>query len=554
VAFYTPRERHIADLHEAFRTESIDRRTFFKLAGAAAVASGLSQNAPTPTLAAPRRGLRAQPEANALVYGSPQDISNLDPHTGHDYSIAWGQKAVYDALLRYEGNPGELKPLLATEVVGSPDATTWTIKLADNATFHDGSAVTAEAVQYNFQRMLRKNLGVAFMFATVMNEDSIEVVDPTTLKINLLKPFAPYDAVLPWLFVANPTVVQEHDVNGDEGEAWLKEHEAGGGPYTIARWDLGNSYEFTRYADYWFDPENGIKPIDTFVWRIIHESSTKRIAMETGEVQYGDWLTPEDLEALEASGQFTANQTPSMTPFAIKLNNQVGPTSDINVRKALSHAYDYDAALEAISGRGTLMEGPLATGLEPWHKKDLPVLRHDMEAAKAALAESAYPDGFEMDYVYVTGDANEELFGLILLEKAGELGITVNMVPMLWPDMVATAAKAETAPASMAVYAGDDYLDPDNYLWQAYHSSQAGFWAAASHYKNPKLDKLLEDARADTNQENRKKLYDEAQLMLVNDAVEIWIYTQIANEAWVPQLTDPYTPIMGGDLRTFGYQ
>src|SRR6188508_3153060 len=103
VAFYTPRQRHIADLHEAFRTESIDRRTFFKVAGAAAVASGLSHNAPTPTLAAPLRVLRAQPDANTLVYGSPQDISNLDPHTGHDYSIAWGQRAVYDSLLRYEG-------------------------------------------------------------------------------------------------------------------------------------------------------------------------------------------------------------------------------------------------------------------------------------------------------------------------------------------------------------------------------------------------------------------------------------------------------------------
>ena len=204
--------------------------------------------------------------------------------------------------------------------------------------------------------------------------------------------------------------MQEHDVDGDEGEAWLKENEAGGGPYTIARWELGNSYEFTRYPDYWFDPENGIKPIDTFVWRIIHESSTKRIAMETGEVQYGDWFTPEDLEALAATGNFVANETPSMTPFAIKLNNQVGPTSDINVRKALSHAYDYEAALEAVSGRGTIMEGPLASALEPWHKKDLPVLRHDMEAAaKAALAASAHPDGFEMDYVFVTGDANEEL-------------------------------------------------------------------------------------------------------------------------------------------------
>lgn len=556
MAFYDRSEQHIANLHEAFRTESIDRRTFLKVAGAAAVASGLSQNAAVPSLAAPRRrsALRAQVDANVMVYGSGQDISNLDPHTGHDYSITWGQRAVYDSLLRYEGNPAVLKPLLATEVIGSPDATTWTIKLADNATFHDGSAVTAEAVQYNFQRMLRKNLGVAWMFATVMNEESIVVADPTTIEINLLKPFAPYDAVLPWLFVANPAIVQEHDVDGDEGEAWLKENEAGGGPFTIQRWEVGTTYEFVRYPDYWFDPENGITPLDGMIWRIIRESSTKRIAMETSELQFGDRFTPEDTAALAADARFVVNNEPSLTPFAIKLNNQAGPTADINVRKALSHAFDYDAAIEAVSGRGVVMEGPLATALKPWHKAGLPVLRHDMEAAKAALAASGFADGFEMEYVYVTGLTEEELFGLILLEKAAELGITVNMLPMVWPDMVARATTAETAPSAMAVYSGTDYLDPDNFLWQAYHSSQAGFWAAASHYTNPAFDTLLEDARADTNQENRKALYDEAQLMLVNDAVEIFVYTEIESEIWVAELGNPYDPIMGGDLRSIGYQ
>lgn len=554
MAFYKPHERHVADLHEAFRTESIDRRTFLKVAGAAAVASGLSHGAAAPSFAAPRSAVRSQASANVLVYGSGQDISNLDPHTGHDYSITWGQRAVYDSLLRYEGNPAEIKPLLATEVIGSPDATTWTIKLVDNATFHDGSAVTAEAVQYNFQRMLRKNLGVAWMFATVMDEESVVVKDPTTIEINLLKPFAPYDAVLPWLFVANPTIVQEHDVDGDEGEAWLKENAAGSGPYTIARWEIGSSYEFVRYPDYWFSPDNGITPLDGMIWRIIRESSTKRIAMESGELQYGDRFTPEDTAALAANPLLVVNNEPSLTPFAIKLNNQVGPTSDINVRKALSHAFDYDAAIEAVSNRGVVMQGPLATALEPWHKSDLPILRHDMEAAKAALAASEYADGFEMEYVYVTGLTEEELFGLILLEKASELGITVNLLPMVWPDMVARAATAENAPNAMAVYSGTDYLDPDNFLWQAYHSSQAGFWAAASHYMNPELDTLLEDARADTNPDNRKALYDEAQLTLVNDAVEIWVYTEIESEIWVAELGNPYDPIMGGDLRSIGYQ
>jgi peptide/nickel transport system substrate-binding protein len=550
-------ERRMADLRRAMTDHALDRRAFLKVAGGAAVATGLASDvgmaAPAPV--APRiRVASRQASANVLIYGANQDISNLDPHTGHDYSITWGQRAVYDSLLRYEGNPAELKPLLATEVTGSDDATEWTITLDDRATFHDGSKVDAEAVKWNFNRLLRKNLGVAWMFATVMDENSVEVVDPRTLKVTLLTPFAPFDAVLPWLFVANPAVVEANAVDGDEGETWLREHEAGGGPMTIETWEIGSVYEFKRYPDYWWTPEDGHTPLEGLVWRIMRESATKRIALETGELQYADRITPEDTEALRALPNLVVNDAPSLTPFAIKLNNQVGPTSDINVRRALAHAFDYEAAIESVSGRGTIMEGPLATALTPWHRADLPVLRFDMDAARAALDASEHAAGFELEYVYVTGLTEEENFGLIWLERLAELGITLNMIPLVWPDMVARASSAETAPASMAVYSGTDYVDPDNFLWQAYHSSQAGFWAAASHYENPELDKLLEDARASTDQAKRKELYDAAQLRLVEDAVEIWVYTEIESEIWVAELGNPYDPIMGGDVRSISYQ
>ncbi len=549
-------QRRFSDLRQAFQTESIDRRKFLQVAGAAAVASGLSHNA---AFAAPgqstiRRVSGAQASNNVLVYGSGQDISNLDPHIGHDYSIAAGQRCVYDSLLRYEGNPAALKPLLATEATPNEDATVWTIKLDPAAKFNDdGAAVDATAVQYNFNRMLRKNLGVAWMFTGIMDENSAQVVDATTLTVTLLKPFAPFDAVLPWLFVANPATVQANDSGGDEGEAWLKENAAGSGPYTIKRWEIGSVYEFERNPNYWYTGFPNL--VDSFVWRIIRESSTKRIAMEAGEVQYGDFFTSEDVEALRTDDRFFVNDIPSLTPFAIKLNNQVGPTADINVRKALSLSFDYEAALEVVSGRGTVMEGPLASNLTPWHKEGLPVLRYDIEAAKAALAESQFADGFEMEYVYVTGFAIEEQFGLIFLEGAAELGITVNMVPLVWPDMVSRASLQDTAPASMAVYSGTDYVDPDNFLWQAYHSSQAGFWAAASHYINPELDKWLEDARGLTDEAARKALYDQAQQKLVEDVVEIWVYTEVANDAWVKELgPDTFYPVMGGDIRTLSYK
>jgi peptide/nickel transport system substrate-binding protein len=289
------------------------------------------------------------------------------------------------------------------------------------------------------------------------------------------------------------------------------------------------------------------------MWRIIRESSTKRIAMEAGEIQYADTLTPEDYEALGAGG-FTLNTSRELTPFAIKLNNRVGPTADVNVRKALMHAMDYQAALDSVLGYGAIMQGPLSSDFQPWHKSDLVVPTFDMEAAKAALAQSQYPDGFDLEYVYVTGLAFEEQVGLILLENCLELGINVIMTPLVWPDMVARAATPETSPAAMAVYGGSNYLDPDNFLYAPYHSSQAGSWNAASHYSNPEVDALLEEGRSTIDQDRRKEIYDRVQEMLVRDCVEIWILNEVPLEAWDPAIVgEPYMPIMGGDIRTFGY-
>ena len=536
-------------------TESISRRSFMKVAGAAAAAMGLSSA--TGAFAAPAPGTRvitsaSQAANNILVFGSGQDISNLDPHTGHDYSIAWAQKAVYDSLFRYAGTPATIVPLLGTEIAGNTDASEFTIKLTDQAKFHDGSAVTAEAIQYNFQRMLRKNLGVAWMFANVMDQDSVAIVDPATIKITLTKSFAPFEAVLPWLFIANPAILQANDSGGDEGEAYLKDHEAGSGPYTIGKWEIGSSYQFDKWADYWYEPE-GVTMVDSMIWQIIRESSTKRIAMETGEVQFGDFLTPEDYIGLQEGG-FTVNEAASLTPFALKLNNQVGPTADINVRKALQQAFDYQAAIDALSGFGAIMVGPLASTLKPWHKDDLVTLKFDIEGAKASLAASGYADGFDLEYVYVTGDSVEEQMGLILLQGCNELGINVQMTPLVWPDMVARAADPNTSPGAMAVYAGTDYIDPDNFLWAGYHSSQAGTWSAASHYQNPDFDAILEEARSSTDEATRLDLYNQAQQKLVDDAVEVWVFSDIPLTAWVPELTgNVISQVMGGDLREFGY-
>jgi len=526
-----------------------DRRTLVKLATAAAVATGIATSTPG-TL----RRAAGQAADNVFIYGSGQDISNFDPHIGFDYSIAWGLRATYDGLMRYEGDPLELQPLIAKEVTGSEDGKVWTIVLDPAAIFQDGSPVTADIVKWNFDRLLTKNLGPAWMFAAVMTTDSTVVVDEHTLEVTLTGSFAPFDLILPYFFIANQAVVMEHEENGDMGEAWLLSNTAGGGPYIMSRYEPGSLYQFDRNPDYWYTVPSNPNPVDTFVWRIIRESSTKRIALEAGEIQYGDTFAVEDVEALRADDRFVVNDMGAYQSCSIKLNNQVGPTADVNVRRALAALFDYEAALGAVSGRGTAMTGPLPAALAPWTRTDLPPLSFDIEAAKGFLAESAYPDGFDLEYVYVTGLAMEEAFGLILLEKAAELNINVTLTPLVWPDMVARAATAETMPGAMAVFVSATYIDPDSLLWPQYHSTQAGSWAAASWYTNPDLDALLVDGRTQIDPDARMEIYNQIQEILVNDATEIWVYTEVANDAWVKEIGDNFMKITGAsDIRLISY-
>lgn len=534
------------DLAAFFARHGVDRRQFLKLvASASAGVAGTVATASRPAhFAQARQAEQATPKV--LVARNLSDISNAEPHIAHDFPTATCQKSLYDSLLRYHGNPPELQNLLAVDYSSNEDASEWTFTLDDRAVFHDGTPVTAQDVVYSIGRLIRKNQGPAWMFVNILNEESTQAIDDHTVQFNLTTPFAPLPLVLPWLFVVNEKLVREHDVDGDEGEAWLMSNEAGSGPFTIKRWQPGDLFEFEAVPDYWWGwPEEG--RLAGYIFKIIRESSSARLALLAGEVQLIFDLQAEDVEAVAKEPGIIVSAEPSLTVFAIKMNNQVGPTADVNVRKAISYAMDYDAIIAARNGRSSLLEGPLPTNLGDFHNPNLNLYRHDMDKAREALAASEFPDGgFELEFAYVAGDLIEEQIGLILLDKLSQLNIGMTMTPLTWPDLVATVKDAESAPAMSAIYSGTDYADPDNFLWQAYHSSQAGFWAAASHYINPEFDKILEDARATADHDERVALYFTAQEMLVDAAVEVWGHSDFAPEVLSDKVGGyEYCPIMG---------
>jgi len=139
-----------------------------------------------------------------------------------------------DALLKYVGNPPALEPWLAEKWEGSPDATVWTFHLVKNARFHNGDPVTAEAVKFSFERTLTLKQGPAWMLLDVLDPvldpSGIEIVDDYTIRFHLNEPYAPFPSVVPWWYIMNPNEVMAHEVDGDYGQGWLQDHEAGSGP------------------------------------------------------------------------------------------------------------------------------------------------------------------------------------------------------------------------------------------------------------------------------------------------------------------------------------
>jgi peptide/nickel transport system substrate-binding protein len=461
-------------------------------------------------------------EKNILLYGGNQDIDNIDPATGENYSINAALLSLYDALFIVRGET--IEPNLVDTWEVNEDATVWTFKLKENAKFHDGSPVNAEAVVYSFNRTLELKGPPTYRWEGIADMNSAKAVDEFTVEFTLTKPFAPFQGTLTQLFVVNPAIL-EANKGDDFGQSYLKETSAGSGPFTQGRWEIGNLYEFIAVEDYW-GGWRGEGRLDGFIWIIQRDSATQLNSLLAGETHIADTIAGADAEKVRNTPGLVVTDNSSILLNTLKMNTQGEYTSDLNVRKAIAHVMNY-ASLPEVQDIGVqLLPGPTPANFLGF-TEGLDIPNYDLEKAKEYLAQSAWPDGgFALDYVYVTDFPREETPGLLLLEGLAQLNITLNMTPMLWPDMVASCGNPETGPDIINIYTQPAYLDPDANLYNQYHSGQWGSYNSCSFYKNEQVDTMLDEARSLGDAAKRQELYDEAQKLIVADQPAVWMYTE----------------------------
>ena len=487
-------------------------------------------------------GITAQ-EERTVIMASAVDVYAIDPAIGFDQAIGSSLKQFYDSLFRYVGNPPEVVPWLAESFDVSEDGTVYTIKMREDAVFHDGSSVNAEAVVYSAERLLRIGQGAAFLFGGVLSPGNTTAVDAYTVQFVLDQPYGPFPDILTWLFIVNPALV-EANLGDDDGQTFLAQAEAGSGPFAMGQWLPGELYEFLAVDDYWRGWPNENHPSSVLRLKMV-ENSTRQLALESGEVDFVDWMSVDEIASTESIEGLVAAPGPTLTVYDVKMNTAEGPTADANLRKAIAYAVDYESMAAIWSGQGTLLNGPLPPSLTT---REGAMYVRDLDKAQEFLAASGYPDGTDLEYVYVVGLDVEEDTGLVLQDSLADIGINITITAIPWADAVATFADPATSPDLFPLFSSTAFADPDNYLWGSFHSSTAGLWSNPGHYNSSDLDALLEQARASTDAAERDSLYAQAEEIILNDVPNLFIVATPEDHIVGPRIAnyaDYYSPVMG---------
>jgi peptide/nickel transport system substrate-binding protein len=461
----------------------------------------------------------------------------LDPHKGNDYSGSILAYNIYDTLVMPDPVAG-VKPHLASRWTASNGGRTYTFNLRPNVRFHDGTLVQADDVVFSFERVKAIDQGFAFLFAGWVT--SVQAVNSATVRFNLSGVYAPFLSTLVRLPIVNKDLVLRNKRdgkfgdNGDYGQAFLSSNSAGSGAYRVTSHNPQELTVLQKFPQYFlgFAP----KAPDIVRQRYSIESATMRTLMARKEHEISSqWHPQEVFKALAGQQGINLVTEGGSGSLLFKLNTQRAPTDDVNFRKAMALAFDYEALRSTLKisdtiSSGKAARGPLPAGV-PSYDTSIPFPKRDVTAAKAALAKSKYANqlaSIVIDMAWVAEVPSEEKMALLFQQNMAELGVKVNITKVPWATLTERFAKADTTPNLYPLFTGLSYPDPDGLLYVMYSSKAAGTFWSSSWLKDDQIDKMLDDARTTADNAKRMDMYKQIQRRLVDLQTDIFGYDNLA--------------------------
>lgn len=489
---------------------------------------------PETTTSTPADEAAAPAATGALVYGAGGQPVNLNPGNITDGNSIVAQTQIYDRLVGTEPGTTELAPGLAEDWSASDDSLTWTFNLREGVKFHDGTDFNAEAVVFNVNRWWDPEFEYGYraegnlyeiwtdLFGGFKGDEAstitdVRAADEYTVEFELAQPFAAFPAAIAsgYFGIASPTAIQEAGANYGTPSGTA----VGTGPFVFEEWRSGDRITFSKYADYW---DEGMPKVEQLVISFVEDPAARLAQLRAGTLDFTVDLTPDQLPEIESDPNLEALYRPSFNVGYLALNPAYEPLAKPEVRQAIAQAINKAAIVDAFWGDlGETDPHFTPPSLKEFQSEGIEDYKYDPEAAKQALAEAGYPDGFPLDLWYMPVSRpyfpNPKPIAEAFAAELSQIGIQVNLQTKDWG---AYLEDRNTPPGFQSFMLGwtGDYGDPDNFLYAHFGP---GATQDLGDYQDPEMFDLLNKARVASETSEREALYQELDQLLHDKALRI---------------------------------
>nr|WP_208009694.1 ABC transporter substrate-binding protein [Nesterenkonia sphaerica] len=496
----------------------------------------------------------ADPGAGRVTVAGIHRPKSLDPGVATDSETERIVRQIFEPLVGID-HTGSLEPLLAQEWEVSEDELTYTFTLRRGVVFHDESALSAETVVQNFQRWgrlddlygagnLSQSVPLAFptVFGGFMSDpecvlESVEAQDDRTMVLTLREPvvYLLQALTLPAFGIASGEVLVDRD------PGLVSRSPAGTGPYRLVETDTeGDSQVRLRAFDQYWGATEG--PGEVIV-RPLPRSFDRLRELQRGQADVYDLITADNLRSLVQSGRMILQRDPfSVLYMGFNLDHPV--MSDILVREAAARAVNRPQLVERLFLEGSRPAYQFTPAALSVHSETALRYDYDLSEAQELLAESDY-DGEPLDFYYPIRTTRsylpqpEAVFAAIAADLTAA-GFTIRPRPIRWDEGYLEQVMGDSSRALHLLGRNGGFRSPHAFLGPLFGQQTREF-----NFHDADITDLLNEARAESEEEPRAELYREAADLIQEQLPALPLAYPISGLALNSRVTDyPMSPVL----------
>lgn len=458
-----------------------------------------------------------------LVIAVAADVDSLHPS---DFSTTI-EKDILDQLydtLMYMNPDGthDPEPRIAESVEISDDGLDYTFHLRQDATFHDGTPVTAADAKFSLEMYMESE----YQGTQVTGLASVDAPDDYTVVCHLENSYSPFMLGVCSVHIASKAYYEksaEDFVNAPIGS----------GPYKFVSRSSGSNIVLAAYDDYY----RGAPTIKDVTYEVIPDQSTQAIALQTGEVNFAT-IDSSTIAQLSGNDAITITEVPTSTFTYVAMNVEKEPFNDVKVRQAINYALNRDNIVAICYDGNAEVNSNICAKDRFGYSEDQLQYTYDPDKAKELLAEAGIETPVDLGELLVAEKYSS--LATVLQSDLAAVGLNVEIAVKEFNAYI-----SELQNGNYGITALEMTLEGDSQMLEMAFTTDFIGMANNARYSDPEMDEIFAKTRTESDTDARKELFNQALTKAQDEAIYAVICNPLTLYAYSSDLKCPEFPFEG---------